>query len=164
MSVCLKLGLRAPFVTSYASPCIVEGGHAQKDRAPTCGPRDITNIELGSSNVCCRVNLLVPCRSRSAYPWRVGEASYGREDEYRVPPGTGTLFASRPSRRAACWMTLTPPASGWDETHLMLRRNVTHQRSGRRRVFSSINVGAARLLVRVGPVAYVMGHKQRIST
>jgi hypothetical protein len=26
-------------------------------------------------------------------------------------------FASRPSRRAACWMTLMPPASGWDETH-----------------------------------------------
>jgi hypothetical protein len=25
-------------------------------------------------------------------------------------------FASRPSRRAACWMTLTPPASGWDGT------------------------------------------------
>jgi hypothetical protein len=81
-----------------------------------------------------------------------------------VPPGTGTLFASRPSRRAACWMTLTPPASGWDETHLMLRGNITRQRSGRRRVFSSINVGAARLLVRVGPVAYVMVHKQWIST
>jgi hypothetical protein len=27
--------------------------------------------------------------------------------------GTVVLFASRPSRRAACWMTLTPPASGW---------------------------------------------------
>jgi hypothetical protein len=26
-------------------------------------------------------------------------------------------FASRPSRRAACWMTLTLPASGWDSTH-----------------------------------------------
>jgi hypothetical protein len=30
---------------------------------------------------------------------------------------TGALFASRPSRRAACWTTLTPPASGWDGTH-----------------------------------------------
>jgi hypothetical protein len=26
-------------------------------------------------------------------------------------------FASRPSRRAACWMTLTPPANGRDGTH-----------------------------------------------
>jgi hypothetical protein len=26
-------------------------------------------------------------------------------------------FASRPSMRATCWMTLTPPASGWDGTH-----------------------------------------------
>jgi hypothetical protein len=26
-------------------------------------------------------------------------------------------FASRPSRRATCWMTLMPPASGWDRTH-----------------------------------------------
>jgi hypothetical protein len=105
----------------------------------------------------------VPYRSRSAYPWRAGEASCGREDEYRVSPGTGALFASRPSRRAACWMTLTPPASRWDGTHLMLRGHVAHQRSGRRRVFSSINVGAARLLIRVSPVAYVMGHKQWIS-
>jgi hypothetical protein len=117
MSVCLKLGLRASLVTSYAFPFIDEGGHAQKDWAPTCGPRDIKNIELGSSNVGCRGNLLVPYRSRSAYPWRAGEASCGREDEYRVPPGTGALFASRPSRRAACWMTLTPPAIGWDGTH-----------------------------------------------
>jgi hypothetical protein len=45
----------------------------------------------------------------------------------------------------------------------MLRGHVARQRSGRRRVFSSINVGAARLLVRFGPVAYVMGHKQRVS-
>jgi hypothetical protein len=29
---------------------------------------------------------------------------------------------------------------------------------------SSINAGAARLFVWVGPVAYVMGHKQRVST
>jgi hypothetical protein len=30
--------------------------------------------------------------------------------------------------------------------------------------FSSINAGAARLFVRVGPVSYVMGHKQRVSS
>jgi hypothetical protein len=44
----------------------------------------------------------------------------------------------------------------------MLRGHVARQRSGRRRVFSSINAGAARLHVRFGPVAYVMGHKQRV--
>jgi hypothetical protein len=54
-------------------------------------------------------------------------------------------------------MTLTPPASGWDGTHLMLRGHVARQRSGRRRVFSSINAGAARLFVMVGLVAYVIG-------
>jgi hypothetical protein len=117
LCVYLKLGLRAPFVTSYASPFIAEGGHAQKDWALTCGPSDIKNIVLGCSNVCCQDNPLVPWRSRSAYPWRAGEASCRREDEYSAPLGTGALFASRPSRRAACWMTLTPPASGWDETH-----------------------------------------------
>jgi hypothetical protein len=66
-------------VTLYASPFIAEGGHAQKEWAPTCGPRDIKNIELGPSNVCCRGNLLVPCHSRSADPWRAVEASCGRE-------------------------------------------------------------------------------------
>jgi hypothetical protein len=35
--------------------------------------------------------------------------------------------------------------------------------TGRRHVFSSINAGAARPFIRVGPVAYVMGHKQRVS-
>jgi hypothetical protein len=40
-------------VTSHASPFIAEGGHAQRDWAPTCGPRDIKNIVLGSSNICC---------------------------------------------------------------------------------------------------------------
>jgi hypothetical protein len=74
----------------------------KKDWASTCGPRDIKNIVLGSSNVCCRGNLLVPWRSRSAYPWRAGEASCGREDEYSAPLGTGTLFASRPDLDAAC--------------------------------------------------------------
>jgi hypothetical protein len=49
-----------PCVTSHASPFIAEGGHAQRDWAPTCGPRDIKNIVLGSSNICCRDNLLVP--------------------------------------------------------------------------------------------------------
>jgi hypothetical protein len=44
----------------------------------------------------------------------------------------------------------------------MLRGHVARQRSGRRRV-SSINAGAARLYVRFGPMAYVMGHKQRVS-
>jgi hypothetical protein len=38
---------------------------------------------------------------------------------------------------------------------------VACQRSGRRHIFSSINAGTARLLVRFGPVAYVMGHKKR---
>jgi hypothetical protein len=47
----------------------------------------------------------------------VQEASCRREDEYSAPLGTDALFASKPSRRAACWMTLTPPASGWDGTH-----------------------------------------------
>jgi hypothetical protein len=43
----------------------------------------------------------------------------------------------------------------------MLRGHVACQRSGRRRVLSSINAGATRLYVRLGPMAYVMGHKQR---
>jgi hypothetical protein len=47
-------------VTSHASPFIAEGGHAQRHWAPTCGPRDIKNIALGATNVCCRDNLLVP--------------------------------------------------------------------------------------------------------
>jgi hypothetical protein len=80
-----------------------------------------------------------------------------------VPLSTGKLFTSRPSRRAVYWMTLTSPASGWDETHLMPRGHVARQRSGRRHIFSLINAGAAWLFVRVGPIAYVMGHKQRVS-
>jgi hypothetical protein len=39
-----------------------------------------------------------------------------REDDYSASLGTGALSSNRPSRRAACWMTLTPPASGWDGT------------------------------------------------
>jgi hypothetical protein len=45
----------------------------------------------------------------------------------------------------------------------MLRGHVARRRSGRRRVFSLINAGAAQLLVRFGLVAYVMGHKQQLS-
>jgi hypothetical protein len=131
-------------------------GHAQRVWAPTCGPRDIKNIVLGSFNIYCRVHPL-------AYPWCTGEASGGRVDEYSVPLSTGILFTSRPNRRAVYWMTLTPPASGWDRTHLMLRGHVARQRSGRRHVFFSINAGATQLFVRVAPVAYVMGHEQRVS-
>jgi hypothetical protein len=29
-------------------------------QAPICGPRDIKNIALGATNVCCRGNLLAP--------------------------------------------------------------------------------------------------------
>jgi hypothetical protein len=46
---------------------------------------------------------------------------------------------------------------------LNAERALAHQRSGRRRVLSLINAGAARLHVRFGPIAYVMGHKQRVS-
>jgi hypothetical protein len=47
-------------VTSHASPFIAEGGHAQRDWAPTCRPRYIKNIALGATNACCRDNLLFP--------------------------------------------------------------------------------------------------------
>jgi hypothetical protein len=43
----------------------------------------------------------------------------------------------------------------------MLRGHVARQRSGRRRVLCSLNAGAARLHVTLGPMAYVMGQKQR---
>jgi hypothetical protein len=46
----------------------------------------------------------------------------------------------------------------------MLRGHVARQRSGRRRVLSSINAGATRLYIRLGPMAYVMSHKQRALT
>jgi hypothetical protein len=55
--VSLRLDL---FVTSHVSPFIAEGRHAQRYWAPTCGPRDIKNIALGVTNVCCWSNLLVP--------------------------------------------------------------------------------------------------------
>jgi hypothetical protein len=45
----LRCGLRLRVcVMSHVSPFIAEGGHAQKDWAPTCGPRDIKNIVLGA--------------------------------------------------------------------------------------------------------------------
>jgi hypothetical protein len=43
----------------------------------------------------------------------------------------------------------------------MLRGRVARQRSGRRHILSSINAGVTRLYVRLDPMAYVMGHKQR---
>jgi hypothetical protein len=59
-----------------------------------------------------------------------------REDDYSASLGTGALSSNRP---------------------------IARQCGGRRCVFSSINAGAARLLVRFGPVAFFMGHKQRVS-
>jgi hypothetical protein len=67
-------------VTSHASPFIAKGGHAQRYWAPTCGPRDIENITLGTINICCRGNPLVSCRPRSVYLRRAGEASYRRDN------------------------------------------------------------------------------------
>jgi hypothetical protein len=47
VSVCLKLGLSdLPLVASRASPFIAEGGHAQRDWVPTCGPRDKMYLKL----------------------------------------------------------------------------------------------------------------------
>jgi hypothetical protein len=49
----------------------------------------------------------------------------------------------------------------------MLRGHVARQRGGRRRVLSVINAEAARLYgpyVRLGPLAYVTGHKPRGSS
>jgi hypothetical protein len=46
----------------------------------------------------------------------------------------------------------------------MLRGHVSRQRGGRRRVLSAINARVALLYepyVRLGPLAYVMGHKPR---
>jgi hypothetical protein len=45
-----------------------------------------------------------------------GKLLVKREDDYSAPLGTGALSSNRPSMRAACWMTLPPPASGWDGT------------------------------------------------
>jgi hypothetical protein len=49
----------------------------------------------------------------------------------------------------------------------MLRGHVARQRGGRRRVLSAINAEAAQLYgpyVRLGPLAYVTGHKPRGSS
>jgi hypothetical protein len=49
----------------------------------------------------------------------------------------------------------------------MLRGHVAHQRGDRRRVLSAINEEAVRLYgpyVRLGSLAYVMGHKPRGSS
>jgi hypothetical protein len=49
----------------------------------------------------------------------------------------------------------------------MLRGHVARQRGGRRRVLSTINAEASRLYgpyVRLGPLAYVTGHKTRGSS
>jgi hypothetical protein len=49
----------------------------------------------------------------------------------------------------------------------MLRGHVARQRGGRRRVLSTINVEATRLYgpyVRLGPLAYVTGHKPHDSS
>jgi hypothetical protein len=49
----------------------------------------------------------------------------------------------------------------------MLRGHVARQRGGRRRVLSAINAEEARLYgpyVRLGPLAYVAGHKPRGSS
>jgi hypothetical protein len=113
----VSLSRSAPCVMSHASPFIVEGGHAQRCWALTCGPRDIKNIALGVTNVCCWGNLLVPCRPRSPYPRRAGESSCRRGDGYCAPLGTGALFANRPVRRTVWWVTLTSFAGGLDRTH-----------------------------------------------
>jgi hypothetical protein len=76
--------------------------------------------------------------------------------------GTRALFSNRLVRHAVYWMTLTSSANGWDRAHLMSRGLVACLRSGRRRVLSAINAEAARLYgpyVRLGPLAYVTGHK-----
>jgi hypothetical protein len=123
-------------------------------------PRNIKNILLGSSNVYCWDNLLVPWCPISAYPWHTGEASCGREDGCSALLWTGSQSANKLVRRAVCWTTLTPPANGLDKAHLMSRGLVACQCSGRRRVPSAINAEVERLhgpYVRLGPLAHVMG-------
>jgi hypothetical protein len=96
------------------------------------------------------------------YPWRTGEASCRRDDEYSASLGTGALSANRLVRRAVYWTTLTPSANGLDRAHLMSRGLVACQRGGRRRVLSAINAEVEQLhgpYVRLGPLAYVTGLK-----
>jgi hypothetical protein len=59
----------------------------------------------------------VPLHPRSARLRHAGEASRRRDDEHSAPLGTGALFVNRLDRRAVCWVTLMPPASGLDRTH-----------------------------------------------
>jgi hypothetical protein len=76
--------------------------------------------------------------------------------------GTHALFSNRLVMHVVCWMTLTPSANGLDMMHLMSRGLVARLRGGRRRVLSAINAEAAQLCgpyVRLGPLAYVTGHK-----
>jgi hypothetical protein len=75
---------------------------------------------------------------------------------------TCALFSNKLVRHAVCWVTLTLSANGLDKAHLMPRGLVARLRSGRRRVLSAINAKAPRLYrpyVRLGPLAYVTGHK-----
>jgi hypothetical protein len=44
---------KVPSVTLHASPFIAQGGHVQECRAPTYGPRNITNVVLGATTVGC---------------------------------------------------------------------------------------------------------------
>jgi hypothetical protein len=91
----------------------------KRDWAPTCGPRNIKNIALGATNACCQDNLLFP-DAQDLCILGVQRKLLAEEKmciAYSAPLDTGVLFTSRTSRRAACWMTLTLPASGWDGTH-----------------------------------------------
>jgi hypothetical protein len=76
--------------------------------------------------------------------------------------GTRALFSDRLVRHAVCLVTLTLSANGLDRAHLMSRGLVACLRGGRRCVLSAVNAEAARLYgpyVRLGPLAYVTGHK-----
>ena len=63
-----------------------------------------TGMPLGAMIVPPLASLLI-----TAQGWRSALITMGL--------GMGALFASRLSRRAVCWMGLTPFASGWDRTH-----------------------------------------------
>jgi hypothetical protein len=88
----LSVSKRACVVTWYASPFIAKGGHVQGYWARACGPRNITNVILRATNVCCWSNLLAPWHPRSALHRRAGEASRIRDDEHSAPRSTGALY------------------------------------------------------------------------
>jgi hypothetical protein len=80
--------------------------------------------------------------ARGAYPWRAGEASCGREDEYRVPPGTGALFALLDELDTVCQRMgrdvfnaerARRPSAQWQAARLFLNkcRGCTTSRQGR---------------------------------